>query len=271
MFAAIVAASALGFSAPKTSLPAKPKLLALRGGSVSTDVLFNSQAALIGLTGLQGWLAPVSTLQMYGKKEVSDAESTFVRVLSGMNIMACATMIAAKTSLDTAVATCAIAWSLAIVGNVALFEKFDVPKPPIVGFVLFSLAVGAAAAMGVLPAAWAFNIIVPFLLIAVSIGEIVAQPQTLAAFKMPSTCSTMVKSLQFSFDMTKGAVGALLLAYKITGKLGLGLAAMCATLLVNVVVSALKYAPETGVDKAGLVVWGVLQTAIGTMAYLNDK
>ena len=74
----------------------------------------------------------------------------------------------------------------------------------------------------------------------------------------------------FNFDMTKLAVGAFLMALKVTGKPGLGLAAMCATLLLNVAVTAVK-ASETGVAKGGLVVWAVLQGAIGTLAYLNEK
>ena len=39
MLAAVVCSAALGFTAPKTHLPAKPKLLVLRGGGVPTDAL----------------------------------------------------------------------------------------------------------------------------------------------------------------------------------------------------------------------------------------
>ena len=237
---------------------------------ISTEILYNGQLALTALTGFQGWLLPVDTLKMYGKAEVSDAESVFVRVLSGMNIMLGAVMIAAKTSLAAAVTTCAIAWSLAICANVAIFEKFEVPKPPLIGFIVGMGGIGATAALGILPAAWAFNIVVPFFLIAVSISEIFGQEQVLATYKMPGKCSPLVKSLLFNFDMTKLAVGVFLMALKVTGKPGLGLAAMCATLLLNVAATAVK-ASETGVAKGGLVVWAVLQGAIGTLAYLNEK
>lgn len=267
MIAAIFAASALGFAAPKSNVPAKPKLLALRGGGISTDVLLNSQVGLIALTGLQGWLAPVSTLKMYGKKDPSPAESTFTRVVSGANIMAAAVMIAAKTSLEAAVVTAAIAWALAIVPNVALFEQFEVPKPPLVGFVAIMLGIGGAAATGLLPAGIAFNIVVPLFLIAISIYEIVAQDQNLAMYKMPEGCKPMVKSLMFNFDMTKLAIGAFLVALKVTGKLDLALAAMSATSLLNVVVTALK--TSLPIDKAGLIFWAVIQSAIGGLALMN--
>ena len=73
-----------------------------------------------------------------------------------------------------------------------------------------------------------------------------------------------------NFDMTKLAVGLFLLTTKITGKTGLGLAAMSATILANVILTALK-AEDTGVEKGGLIFWGVVQAAIGTLAYLNEK
>ena len=56
---------------------------------------------------------------------------------------------------------------------------------------------------------------------------------------------------------------------KMTGKTGLGLVAVAAVLLANVVLTGLK--PDTGVAKEGLVVWAVLQGAIGTLAFLNEK
>lgn len=267
-----LALTALSFSAPESkAVPtlAKPKLFALRGGGVvSTDLLYNSQIGLLALTGLQGWLAPVSTLEMYGKKAATDGESAFLRVVSGMNVVVVATMLAAKTSLDTAVTTCALAWALAICYNVPVFEKFDVAKPPLVGFIVFMGAVGAAAAQGLLPAAWTFNFVVPFMLIAVSIAEICAPQAVLDAYKMP-TGSPLLKQLMFNFDMSKIAIGLFLVTAKMTGKTGLGLVAMSATILLNVVLSALK--PDTGVEKGGLLFWGVVQAAIGALAYLNEK
>ena len=65
------------------------------------------------------------------------------------------------------------------------------------------------------------------------------------------------------------AIGAFLLTLKLTGKTGLGLAAMCATLLVSVGITALN--KETAVDKASLAFWGVMQAVIGGLAFLNEK
>ena len=65
------------------------------------------------------------------------------------------------------------------------------------------------------------------------------------------------------------AIGAFLLTTKTTGNTGLGLSAMAAVLMLNVVLTALK--PDTGVAKPGLAVWAVLQAVIGTLAYLNEK
>jgi hypothetical protein len=265
-----LALTALAFSGPQSKGPALAKSLALRGGGVSTDVLYNSQLGLTLLTGLQGWLAPVSTLEMYGKKDVSAEESTFVRVLSGMNVVAAATLVAAKTSLDAAVTTCALAWALAISYNIPIFEKFDVPKPPLVSFIVLMGAAGAAAGQGLLPAKWAFYFVVPLFLIAISVGELLQQDKVLDMYNMPGKCTPLVKSLMLNFDMTKLAVGLFLLTTKITGKTGLGLAAMSATILANVVLTALK-AEDTGVEKGGLIFWGVVQAAIGTLAYLNEK
>lgn len=80
MLAPLITLSVLGFSAPES------KLLALRGG-VSTDVLYNSMAALNLGVGIQGWLSPKATMEMYGPKDISELESFCLRSLSNFNIV----------------------------------------------------------------------------------------------------------------------------------------------------------------------------------------
>ena len=63
------------------------------------------------------------------------------------------------------------------------------------------------------------------------------------------------------------ALGLFLLTTKLTGNTGLGLAAMCAGFLVNIVLCAPDYAG----DKAGLAFWAVLQATLGGLAFMNEK
>ena len=100
------AKSSVAVSAPKSNLPAldtrKSNLLALRGGGVvSTEVLYNTQAGLLMLTGFQGLLVPVNTLEMYGLKS-ADAESAWMRVVSGMNLVAAVSRLQIKPWADHA-------------------------------------------------------------------------------------------------------------------------------------------------------------------------
>ena len=100
------AKSSVAVSTPKSNLPAldtrKSNLLALRGGGVvSTEVLYNTQAGLLMLTGFQGLLVPVNTLEMYGLK-AADAESAWMRVVSGMNLVAAVSRLQIKPWADHA-------------------------------------------------------------------------------------------------------------------------------------------------------------------------
>ena len=85
---ALLALSA-GFTAPQSELPAlsNSKLLALRGGGISTEALYNTVIGINGITAFQGWLAPKKTMEMYGVADMSPAESVFLRTLSGMNLV----------------------------------------------------------------------------------------------------------------------------------------------------------------------------------------
>ena len=85
MLAPLFALSALGFSSPDSKVgPA----LKLRGGGVSTDALYKSTAYLNALVGLQGFLAPKSTIEMYGPTDLSEPETFQLRALSGVQVMA---------------------------------------------------------------------------------------------------------------------------------------------------------------------------------------
>ena len=65
------------------------------------------------------------------------------------------------------------------------------------------------------------------------------------------------------------AIGAFLLTLKLTGKTGLGLAAMCAGFLVNIAI--VLSGPDYAGDKAGLAFWAVLQATLGGLAFMNEK
>ena len=86
----------------------------------------------------------------------------------------------------------------------------------------------------------------------------------------PSACPSALRPrARAPLHAAQMAIGAFLLTIKLTGKNGLGLAAMSAALLVNIGITALN--KEADVDKAGLIFWGVMQAAIGGLAFLNEK
>jgi hypothetical protein len=260
MLAPFVAISALGFTA-------EPKLLALRGGGVSTDVLFNSFEALNILVGMQGWLTPKCTMEQYGPKDISDEESAYLRVLSSFNVVAGVTMIAAETDLKSAYSTSLLAWALATSANVAVLEKLKVPKGPIVGTIAVFGAIGELARQGKIDAEIAGKFLL-LGLIPLSIGEIVSPQTTLDAFGLKEP-SALTKSLFENFSFTKLNTGLLLLVTKLTGKKGLGLAAFAAGNVANTV-KTLTRAKKVGLAPPGLAVWAVLSGAIGLLAYKNE-
>ena len=53
-----IAVAALGFSPPDS------KVLALRGGGISNEALYNGLVGLNAMVGAQGWLAPKSTMEL---------------------------------------------------------------------------------------------------------------------------------------------------------------------------------------------------------------
>ena len=82
-----------------------------------------------------------------------------------------------------------------------LFGSSGVPKAPLLGFIGVMGGFGALAAMGVVPANVAYYFVVPLMLIAVSIGELLGPDAVLDTYKMP--VSPLVKSLLMNFDFAK--------------------------------------------------------------------
>jgi hypothetical protein len=116
------------------------------------------------------------------------------------------TLIAAQTGLDTAVTTFAIAWALAITYNVAILEKWGADKGQLIGFIVTLGAVGELSRRGIMPASWAFNIMVPFFLFTGFMIDRLMPQQIMAQFvpDMSGAASTpLVKSLFLNFSFTK--------------------------------------------------------------------
>ena len=256
-----IAVAAQGFSPPDS------KVLALRGGGISNEALYNGLVGLNAMVGAQGWLAPKSTMELYGPTDLSDQESFCLRALSGVQLMTAATMIAAETDLDNAVATCWLAWGLSTAANVPLLEKLDVPKGPLIGSIAFFGVVGELTRRGMLNADLSTKILA-VMLVPVSIAEIIAPQQVLDTFSMPQP-SPLAKSLFENFSFTKLCTGLFLVTTKLTGNRGLGLAAGAAGSVANCV-KTLTRADAVGLKKPGLLVWTVVQSAVALLAFKNE-
>jgi hypothetical protein len=271
MLAPLLALS-LGFSSPQSKLPAPAlpdsKLLALRGGGISTDALYNTVIGITAAVGFQGWLAPKKTMEMYGVADMSTTESVFLRTLSSENVAAAVTLIAVKTDVEKAVLVGWIAWILACTANVPLFETINTPSGPVIATIGVFSAVAGLAATGIISMDVAGYILLAGL-VPMSILETISPQAIFDSYGLPKP-SPLVKSLFENFSFTKLALGACLLVTKMTGKAGLGLAALAAVNAVNCL-KTLTRADEVGLAKPGLIVWTVFQSAVAAMAYLNDK
>jgi hypothetical protein len=263
MLAPLFALSALGFSSPDSKVgPA----LKLRGGGVSTDALYKSTAYLNALVGLQGFLAPKSTIEMYGPTDLSEPETFQLRALSGVQVMAGVTMFAGEYDVSKATSAAWIGWALATCANIPMLEKVGAKKEPIVATVSIFLALGELTRLGKLDEGLSSKILAA-LLIPLSAFEIFDQDAVLKPFGMPES-SPLSKSLFENFSFTKMATGLLLLTSKTTGKKSLGLAAAAGATLANCV-KTITRADKVGLKKSGLAVWAVLQGAIALLALKN--
>lgn len=188
-------------------------------------------------------------------------------MLSLLCVVAQITMLAASTDIKSAVSICLLGWGLATAANVPLLEKLDVPKGPVVGSALTFLLLGELTRQGKLSAGIAGKILAA-LLIPVSLLEIASPKTILDSFKLPEA-SPLAMSLFENFSWTKLSTGMLLLVGSMTGKLGLGLAAYTATSAVNCIKTLLR-ADACGLEKPGLIVWTILQSAVALLAYRNE-
>jgi hypothetical protein len=271
MLAPLVAL-AVGFSAPQSKLPAPAladsKLLALRGGGISTDALYNTVIGITGAVGFQGWLAPKKTIEMYGVADMSTTESVFLRTLSSMNVATAVTLIAAKTDVEKAFLVGWIAWILASTANVPMFDAIGTPSGPVIVTIGVFSAVAGLAATGTISMDVAGYILLAGL-VPMSIFEAISPKAIFDGYGLPQP-SPLVKSLFENFSFTKLALGSCLLVTKLTGKPGLGLAAFASVSAVNCI-KTLTRADDVGLAKPGLIVWTVFMSAVAAMAYLNEK
>jgi hypothetical protein len=266
---ALFASSALSFNVATSNLlslrgggggVAPSNLLSLRGGGVSNDQLVDAMAGLYIVVGLQGWLAPKKTMEMYGPKELSPNEVSMLRILSSYQVASGITMLADSKA---AASVGFISWALATCANVPAIEQGGTSAKGAIGFIPVLGALGELTRQGKLDAALSGKIL-NFMLIS-AVGEVIAQQKTLEAFDMPNA-SPLAKSLFENFSFTKISTGLFLLVSKVTGKRGLGLAAANGATVLNVV-KTLARADKVGLQKPGLIFWGVLQSAIAAVAF----
>jgi hypothetical protein len=250
-----------GFSGPNS------KLLALRGG-ISTDALSNTWIALGTVTGLQGWVAPKSTAEAYGIKDLSAQESFCLRANCGMSIVLAATMIAAENDIDQAASVCWLAWALSTFANVPLLERLGTDKGPIVACAALFGVIGELSRRGKMDAGLSANIL-NFMLIVGSAVEVFTPKKVFESFGMGEP-SAVSKRLFENFDFVKLSTGLFLFTTKMTGKRGLGLAACTAGNVLNCI-KAIIDADKVGLKKPALGVWAAVSAAIGLVAFKNEK
>lgn len=250
---------------------ASPKVLALRGGGISSDQLSGGMANLYLLTGVSGYLAPKKTMEAYGVKEISEAETFWLRAVMVVNIMQGLTMITAGNSdLDAAARMAMFAWAAGPGANIPQLEKLSAPKEGVVGCVAVFGAFAELARRGVIKADLSTNIISGLLL--ASVMELIpaGQEAVLKGFKFGEEQSPLSKSLFENFSWAKVNTGLFLLVSKLTGKRGLGLAACTASNTLNTL-KTLARADKIGVGKGGLIFWSALQGAVALLAFKNEK
>jgi len=242
--------------------------MALRGGGgVTSEKLIYGMAGLYAVVGAQGWLAPKSTMEQYGVKEMSELESVCLRILSSFQVASAFMMLADSSNAASVGLT---SWALATTANVAALEKLGTPKGPIVGFIGVFAALGELTRVGILDAKIGGGVL-KFMLVVFSAMEIIpsVQTTTLESFGMP-VASPLAKSLFENFSFTKLSTGLFLLVSGTTGKRGLGFAAASVATLLNCV-KTIARADKVGLAKPGLAGWAVLNGALALLAFMNEK
>jgi hypothetical protein len=261
----LISALALGFHAPDS------KLLALRGGAVSTEALSTTLSGLNIVTGTFGFVAPKTNLAGYGmaEKDFTPDVKCFMRCLALGQIVNGATLVAAETDADKATTVSLTGMALLLLAAVPGFEDMDVPKGPISAWIVVLAALGKLSREGKLDATLAAKISGLFQIVT-SVQEIVKPSMTYDVYKMP-TPSALGEMLLQGFAWNKLGNGLFVLLGKTTGK-SLGLAVTCAAAAANCFKMGIGDTCEkAGVEKAGPLAWGVVQAAIGLLAYQNSQ
>jgi hypothetical protein len=264
--ASILSTIAIGFAAPES------KLLALRGGGeISTEKLSTTLSSLYIATGALGFVAPKTNLAGYGmaEKDFSTDVKCFMRCLALGQIVNGATLIAAEVDADKATTVSLTGMALLLLASVPGFEDMDVPKGPIAVWIVVLAALGKASREGKIDATTAAKVS-GFFQIVTSVQEILKPSITYDAYKMPRP-SNLGEMLFQGFAWNKLGNGLFVLLGKTQGK-SLGLAVSLACSAANCFKIAVgDTAENAGVKKAGPLAWGVLQGAMGALAYKNSQ
>lgn len=237
--------------------------LTIRGGA-STDQVINAVGYILFFTGIQGWLAPQSTLEAYGAEHVTEEDKSFVRILSSMNGVAGATLLASESA---ATSVCFTGWTLATMANTPAIENLSVKKGPFIGTIAVFGILSELHRQGKISSSLALKIL--SVLLIGSVVEIVNPKPILESFGV-SLPTPLIKSLFRNFSFTKLSIGLYLLVGELTGKRGLGFSAAMAASVVNIL-KTITIKEEVGVKLPGLIVWAVLLTAAGTFTYTQAQ
>jgi len=248
---------------PKLPALRESKLLALRGGSV--DAATTTQAALMIASGLGSWIAPKESLAMYGvKKQATAGETFFMRAIAGIQFATAATLLVGKTDIDKALIVWLYSHALSTLSNIPMIEGLNAPKPPIVFCIGLFVIIAELARKGVLSATMALYVVAAFYFLT-SVVEIITPTTTTTAFGFVDS-SGLAEGLVSTFGANKLAIVLFLLVTKTTGKNGYGLAASALTIIGLCIKNAIE-ADKMGIEKPGLIFWGVVQAAIAYFGY----
>lgn len=251
-------------------LAASSKLLGFQGGAMGGAELSNTLAGLLVATGLQGWYAPRSTMEMYGPTNMSDEEVFFLRTLQGLNVVQGLTMLAAaQNDFAKAAIVCLFGQAMSNTANLPMLEHMGVKTGPIVGCIALFGALGEAARRGLLAAEVVANVNT-FMLLGLSVFEILKPARVVEQLLGKGKASSeLSKSLMQNACWTKVNMGLFLLVGKKTGSVGMGLAAAAGSNALNVLATTLR-AGKIGVKKGGLIFWGVVSGAIALAALKKE-
>jgi len=260
MFAPLVLVSALGFNAATDTKP----LLALRGGTLSTNALVDTFSTINVISGTSAWLAPRKSLEMYGAPSAQDVDVFFIRSIGALQIALGAALTAGKTDVNTASLVFFYGHLFQCLAAIPIVEKLNVPTAGLIGSGVVIAALAELTRLGVLKPSHLTNIAIVFHGL-ISLSEIFMPTAVLDAFGFTEG-TALTKFLMGSYSTAKLQLGAFLLASKLTGKPGLGLLAVTAVGVANCVKGLLT---EAGIGKEGPLGWIGVQGTLGLLAYMS--